>query len=414
VIWVVIVDPNRYVPVTLIVTNFAGGKQHYSNFPRIGAHGLRDVARLAQREVTDGGIALAIQEMTTTEFGLPTRSAVLEASFVFTARSSFVPRVSTAWYPLVEKWNRDRQPSSAKNEGLCVVTGRKGLTLLPWHIGEEHGSEASFSRAIDLPTFEFPHALCQVEAESDWIRATPHSQRVPANEVYFRPTYYQGSRDSDPRVAQACLLGWFNVCDPDDIVPAYVLINVHLSTLRREYAANERGRTPSLEATFLREAQLMVIARYVHEVELSHELPVIVAGDFNAEPDSPEMSHFAEKSGLVPLLAADVCWKCGVRQIGRPAVAFYEVEPNGFSLTMDPQPGKVPAFWTDAVCCNEDCLEPRFTHKRNLQLLDNIFVSRTDSTHRQIITGIPRVDLSWGYSDHASIIVPLRVVRNGL
>ncbi len=392
----------------LVITNFSGGKRH-SLSPKVGSNGVEQVALLADSLSTGPAVVLAIQEMTTNDPGLPTRAIALEEQLGRRARSSFVPRVSTAWYPLVEKWGPAVGSSGAHNEGLCVATRDGALKLAPWGLLDGPTSVVSPTRVLDLPAFEFPDQSVNMIDESDWIRS-PVVFRGVAMELLFRPAYYRGSRDSDPRVAQACLLAWSPASDSDKLMPACVLVNVHLSTLNREKVDESSARVPSAEASFLRNLQLRVVARYVREVQDTYELPVVVAGDFNAEPDSPEMLGFAEESGLWARVRADVCWKCGFRQEVRPKVAFYDLGGAGLELTMVPQPSKDPVFCTDAVCCNELCREPRFTHKGNLQLLDNVFVPQHRADRpRVVVAGTPQIDLTWEYSDHAAIIVPLSI-----
>jgi hypothetical protein len=67
------------------------------------------------------------------------------------------------------------------------------------------------------------------------------------------------------------------------------------------------------------------------------------------------------------------------------------------------------------VCSNEKCREPRFTHKRNLRLLDNILLSTDsagDTAYRmEEVEGATRVDISNGFSDHGVVTAVLRVSR---
>jgi endonuclease/exonuclease/phosphatase family protein len=407
--------------VNLVVTNFSGGKRHSG---RGGMSGdtiastaqldpLAGMAKLADSVRSDGGFVLAIQEMTTDDPGLPIRALDLEKSLGKAARSSFVPRVSTAWYPLKDKWGAKIDPGNAHNEGLCVVSSVSGLTLTPWS-SLLNGPEPvdSPTRVVDLPNFGFP----STEAEDcgfGWLEAEVPSHDGSVRQLRFRPTFYRGNRDSDPRAAQACLLAWGGIGDhgPDD--PACIIVNVHLSTLTTEYERGIRGRRSRPEATFLRSTQLDVIARYVEEARRAHDLPVIIAGDFNAEPDSPEMLSFAEKIRSSPLLTAERCWKCGTVQRKRPKLRYYT--EFGLDLTLEADPNRKPAFDTDAICSNDQCREPRFTHKGHLQLLDNIFfLPATGRQTWEVLPGQPRVDISWGYSDHAAIIVPLRMSRSAL
>lgn len=377
---------------TLVVTNFSGGKRH-GDLRLPGDDELTGLVQLAESVRGETGPVLAIQEMTTSEPGMPTKAEALQRQLAWPARSTYLPRVSTAWYPLAEKWYRGETRSAALNEGLCVVTPEAGLVLTDWAVLNGSGGVSSYQRVWDLPTVEFPPAESSARGD-DWLTV---------GSISFRPTVYKGGRDSDPRAAQVCLLS-------SGGAPACILVNVHLNTLVREnggeLTSEPQRRVPNAEATFLRSLQLKVIARSVRELRAAYGLPIIVAGDFNAEPDSPELSEFASDVGSSPLLRADICWKCGTQQIKRTEIPFYTNGSSKLAVSMTPSGDAVPAFATDAVCSNDACLEPRFTHKTNLGLIDNVFVVPGEAT---VTAGIPRVDLSWGYSDHAAIIVPLTV-----
>jgi endonuclease/exonuclease/phosphatase family metal-dependent hydrolase len=392
--------------VNLIVTNFSGGKRH-NDGSQMDSDAVNETARLANEIRTGAGVVLVIQEMTSTQAGLPTRAVALERA-MGSAQSSYVPRVSTAWYPLVEKWGSGvghRQPQS---EGLCVVTGDEGLVLAPWSLGDGLTNAESPTRVIDLPAVEFPDTGRAVDPDG-WLRGTV-TRDGSAAEVLFRPTYYQGNRDSDPRAAQACVLGWRQGMQPPT-GPVTIVVNVHLSTLKREQAIGAQGRRPSAEASFQRTLQLELLARLVRSLRVSGDCPVIVAGDFNAEPDSPEMVAFAAGIGAPPLLTKTECWRCGTAQAGEAYQDFYWHDKTGLALTRTPSespPVRGP------VCRNDTCAEPRFTHKRNLQLIDNVFVvPSSGAAPWSVVPGPPYVDLSWQYSDHAAIVVPLRLRQSG-
>jgi len=269
---------------------------------------------------------------------------------------------------------------------------------------------------LDLPNLSFRSTDPTESSDLDeWFEASLEVNGV-SESIHYRPAFYRGNRDSDPRVAQACLLAWSDKSDPNSYSPACVIVNIHLSTLTTELRKDRtiHGRLTSAEAIFLRGAQLDLIARYVREVqELADGIPIVIAGDFNAEPDSPEMISFANKTGSPALLSPGICWKCGTLQKERPEVSFYAQSENGWDLTMNPQsPDGNPFKWkldTRAVCSNDECMEVRFTHKWHQQLFDNVFVlpARSESPW-EVASGTPRVDPGWDYSDHAAIIVPLK------
>jgi len=160
--------------------------------------------------------------------------------------------------------------------------------------------------------------------------------------------------------------------------------------------------------------QLDLIALYVQEIQAEADgLPVVIAGDFNTVPGSPEMLSFAKRTGSAPLLGAERCWKCGTFQDDRPEVLFYAGSEGGWDLTMHPQsPDQEQKLRTREVCSNEDCLEARFTHKWHGQLLDNVFILRAgNGSPWEVTPGVPHIDVGRAYSDHAAIIVPLKFTK---
>lgn len=404
--------------VNLVVTNFSGGKRHTGR-GAIDQGALQEMAILASNMRTGGGFVAAVQEMTSDDRGLPVRAIALEEALDFKALSSFIPRVSTAWYPLEEKWGEKIPSGGAYNEGLCVVTGDAGLVLMPWSVAPwaraGPANVTSATRVLDLPSFIFRDTDEDNSDDYSWLQASVEINGRLDN-VSYRPTYYHGNRNSDPRVAQACLLGWRRDDGDGSYDPACVLVNVHLSTLTTELKEGGRGRILNSEAIFLRKMQLDLIAQYVRAVrQETSGLPVVIAGDFNAEPMSPEMIAFADQLGSGGLLRDDMCWKCGTPQEKRPKVTFYSRGGLGWDFTMErPKYAAEPKLSTHAVCSNDACLQPRFTHKGHVQILDNVFVlSALQDSSWDVKVGVPNVDVGWGYSDHAAIIVPLQFVKVG-
>jgi hypothetical protein len=396
--------------VNLVVTNFSGGKRHTSR-GAIDQGALREMARLASNMRTSDGFVVAVQEMTTDNPGLPVRAIAFEEALEWKARSSFIPRVSTEWYPLAEKWGEKIQAGGAYSEGLCAVTGDAGLVLMPWSLAPPNAAGpanvSSPTRILDLPNFIFRGSETDSFDDGSWLESSIVINGK-SESVHFRPTYYQGNRNSDPRVAQACLLGWLAGDGGGSYRPACVLVNVHLSTLISELQGDKR--VSNSDSSFLRSMQLDLIARYVKQVQEANKgLPVVIAGDFNAEPMSPEITAFASQLGAEGLVPFDRCWKCGTLRQQRPEVEFYSRSGTGWDLTLErPNDDAVPKLVTDAVCSNGECLAPLFTHKRYGQLLDNVFIKPALRNSRWAVrVGVPRVDITWGYSDHAAIIVPL-------
>lgn len=399
----------------LVVNNVAGGKEsHVDVAGRHGAYGEL-VALIDDTPLGRTRAVLCLQEATTAEAGLPTTVTELEALGVDT---SYVARMSTSWYPVGAKWSRRGIASDTRSssEGLCVGVASGGLLLERWGMVAGLPDANSLSMVLDLPLVTFDAAQ---DAESSFSSTILHAEwrreNDPPVRIQFRHNYYHGNRDSDPRVAQACLVGATSggSGEREDL---YVLVNVHLSTIREERASagsEKPNRKTSNKAQFLRHLQLAVIAEFVRDVRRSLNLPVVVAGDLNAEPDSPEVREFCRSAGMEPVLGGYACWRCGVVQIERPPVAFYRSRDGGFGLTMEPnKPDETPVLVTDAVCSNDECLEPRFTHKVTGLLVDNVLISRPSPQDRtRIEPGVPTLALSPGYTDHAVLSVPLRVIR---
>lgn len=399
----------------LVVNNIAGGKEsHVDIGSRSGAY-RELVASVDGMLSARAGAVLCLQEATTAEPGLPTSVAELEELGVAT---SYVPRMSTSWYPVGAKWNRwtTVPESRASSEGLCVGLRHGGLALQRWGTATDLPDADSRNMVLDLPLVTFATAE---EAASPLGRAFIQAEWPAENEspvrLHFRHTYYHGNRDSDPRIAQACLVGVPNGED-GQLEALYVLVNIHLSTIREERPdadSDSPYRKNSPRAQFLRHMQLSVVAEFIRDIRRSLNLPVILAGDLNAEPGSPEIREFCRAADMEPLLKADICWRCGTTQRPRSPLAFYRAKGGGFGLTMEPnKPGDEPVLTTSAVCSNDECLEPRFTHKVTGLLVDNVLISRPNPDDLTMIESArPELDLSPAYTDHAVLSVPLRVVR---
>ena len=125
------------------------------------------------------------------------------------------------------------------------------------------------------------------------------------------------------------------------------------------------------------------------------------------------MREFSDEISSAPELTADKCWKCGAQQVERPEVCFYSQTPGRWDYGVLPRSAsQLPDLCTTAVCCNDQCLEPRFTHKWHGLLIDNVFVlPALPGSGWDITTGRPVVDVTRPYSDHAAVIVPLILTK---
>ncbi len=115
---------------------------------------------------------------------------------------------------------------------------------------------------------------------------------TPRNVPIFQPLSYEGSRDTDPRYV---ILG--RVKQP----PFPYIVNLHLTTL-----VGERGSSAWSDvidaARLTRQQQLSRILELVqrHILDLGH--PLILMGDFNANPDEYTIKEYLEKEmGFVRL-----------------------------------------------------------------------------------------------------------------
>jgi hypothetical protein len=270
--------------------------------------------------------------------------------------------------------------------------------------------------------FEFLESSEHSTADGSWFRAS--APWLDDSELLFRPTYYQGSRDTDPRAASAHVV----TLPSNGSTTEAVLINVHMATLRSE-AAGQRPlapgdelafslRSPSAEAIYLRHRQFEVLSAFVDWVYSRLRLPVIVAGDFNCEPGSPEMVLFCRSAALVPALRSDVCWRCGSSEARRPQrryanAAFTRVADRADSN--DPEEDPLLPVTSAGYCGVPSCAAPRFTHRRNLLLLDNILATDPASGIGKSLTtqiafapspgsGVTAgINDTHGFSDHNSV-----------
>lgn len=143
-----------------------------------------------------------------------------------------------------------------------------------------------------------PWAWPTIEPEQHWALSTHIG----------RPTLYStGTRDSQPRNA---LVASLRLGD----LPLYV-INTHLTTLKGENRhSNDDSRT--MQASTLRCGEvgaLTAITTQLIEAEYAADhspiRPILLAGDFNARPNTPEMTLLAKRfTRLHPDTDPQECW----------------------------------------------------------------------------------------------------------
>jgi len=107
----------------------------------------------------------------------------------------------------------------------------------------------------------------------------PTREGVPRNVPIFQPLRYEGTRDTDPRYVILTRL---------KRSPFPYLVNLHLTTL-----IGERGEAKEdaivARAQQLRAEQISQVISLLSENILQKGLPLLLAGDFNANPDEPAL-----------------------------------------------------------------------------------------------------------------------------
>ena len=122
----------------------------------------------------------------------------------------------------------------------------------------------------------------------DWPQGSTDSAKWARHTLISRATLYtSGDRDTQPRNLMAASLNYRGI-------PFYFL-NTHLGVLNGE-DRHDPTHTRSRQASEIRQAQVHEILRVVDELkqaDRAHGQPqraILLAGDFNAVPDSPEMT----------------------------------------------------------------------------------------------------------------------------
>lgn len=171
-------------------------------------------------------------------------------------KDSFAPEVSMCEHPHPNLWDRPayRNMSNAA-EGNAIITN---LPLGDWSWGS-------------YPAYDDCYAL------GAWARHTAISRAT---------LYSSGNRDTQPRNLMAASLMYRGI-------PFYFL-NTHLGLLIGE-DRRDPGYERSRAASQIRQAQVSEILYVIDELKRADrdnerpERPILLAGDFNAQPDSPEM-----------------------------------------------------------------------------------------------------------------------------
>lgn len=112
----------------------------------------------------------------------------------------------------------------------------------------------------------------------------PSRPGVPRNVPLYQPPAYEGTRDTDPRFAVLTRL---------DKPPFPYVINLHLTTLVGERQPHSPPKKIE-EAQNLRSEQIRRLLDLVREYILKVNVPLILAGDFNATRDEFGIAHLLE------------------------------------------------------------------------------------------------------------------------
>jgi endonuclease/exonuclease/phosphatase family metal-dependent hydrolase len=124
-----------------------------------------------------------------------------------------------------------------------------------------------------------------------------------------RPALYStGSRDTQPRNAQVASLRL-----ADDL--ALFVVNTHLTTLKGENR-HDSAEARAAHASRLRGAEADALLSIADELDAAEQAiasspcrPLLLLGDFNARPDSPELARLARRFRLLrPDNDAESCW----------------------------------------------------------------------------------------------------------
>lgn len=164
----------------------------------------------------------------------------------------FAAEITMRHHPHPKQWNRpDWQGMTQAAEGNAIIA--------------------------NLPRENWPQGSC-TRAASAWTRQATISRAT---------LYSSGDRDTQPRNLIAASLNYLGI-------PFYFL-NTHLSALTGE-DRHDPTHARSQQASQTRQAQIREILRVIDELKQADqaqgqpERAILLAGDFNATPDSPEMT----------------------------------------------------------------------------------------------------------------------------
>ncbi len=276
--------------------------------------------------------------------------------------------VTSCSYPLDRKWRGrwDKGGPALIEQGMATAVHGDIEIVDPYRVSPSEGAGTPFRRlVIDLPVL---NVAGQTATSSLW-------------------TYYQGDRNTEPRVATAHRVG---LGDPPwaPEAPQFILVNAHVGTLseedhepaKGELARTVRARTAA--GVLVRRAQLGVVADFVREVAYRDlGLPVVIAGDFNATPDAAEIVEFMRSSSLKAVFETGPsrCWRCRTALGERKETLYSSVTEKAVLTRTEDQFLEITgggAHIVQGIGVAEWCTTcelPQFTHKRNFGLIDNIF-----------------------------------------
>lgn len=112
----------------------------------------------------------------------------------------------------------------------------------------------------------------------------PNREGVPRNVPIYQPLRYEGTRDTDPRYVIITRL---------KRSPYPYLVNLHLTTLVAERGEDKQDAIVA-QAQQLRAEQISRVISLVAENILEKGLPLLLAGDFNANPNEPALEQGLE------------------------------------------------------------------------------------------------------------------------
>ncbi len=141
-----------------------------------------------------------------------------------------------------------------------------------------HSGKAAFVRSIFSDWLDFRQGNAILSRRNFVQLGDPSQAGPPRNLPVFRPTQYEGNRDTDPRYV---LLGRIHT---GDVAP--FIVGTHLSTLRGERGSGADPEKARL-AGEMRSAQIQRLLDLVRVHLLKRNELVFLLGDFNAPASEP-------------------------------------------------------------------------------------------------------------------------------